>query len=178
MDKQIDFITKEKALLGAMKADNFAIFDGNPNEALDFISSALQRFPDYANIVIREQQLVPLWQATCEPEVLKDRVMGIDRDRRMKHNCAIDAFNQLNRLSEAMGLDKFCDIDTSDRYAVADAVGMYVSQVYDKGIGKTMDEATLDKTQEYVSSKHMSELKQIVMPETANPAADSMEMGG
>lgn len=45
---------------------------------------------------------------------------NVDNERRSKHNAAIDACNQLNRLCERYDIPRICNIDTNNRAEVAD----------------------------------------------------------
>ena len=170
----VDFVQKERNLIGALEKSNYAMFDGNKDEALDFVGTALMRFPDYANVVIRQEVMGPIWRARCDAEQYKENMERIDKDRRSKHNCAIDAFNMLNRTSKALGLEPFCNVDTTDRHAVADMVGTYVNQVFNKGIGNTMYDATKDRTGEYDGKKHIEMLRTTPMPEVSGGDSDSI----
>jgi hypothetical protein len=161
-----DYIEHEKALIRKMQEDNFSMFDGDRDEALDYMSTNLSRFTDYANVIIREQYLMPLWSATLSTEDCNNNRMNIDRERRLKHDCAIDSVNALNRLSEKYGLQPFADIDTTHREEVADFCGAFVNQVYNKGIGKddgklygSMYAATNNRTQVYDTTQHSREIK-------------------
>lgn len=159
-----DYIEHEKQLIARMQEDNFSLFDGDREEALDFMSSHLSRFTDYANVVIRSQYLQPLWRATKSTEDYIANTEAIDKERRMKHNCAIDSVNILNRMSKNLGLPPFADIDTSIREEVADFCGAYVNQVYNKGIGKdrlqgNMHEATKDRNTQYNVEQHSRKIK-------------------
>lgn len=175
-NKNNNFIQKEKALIQAMAKDNYAIFDGDRDDALDFITSSLEKFTDYANVVIREQVMQPIWNERCSTEDANYHRQRIDAERRMKHNGAIDSLNTLNRLSVKMGLPLFADIDTNDRYAVADMVGDYVNEVYNQGIGKGMDGATYQKTMDYDTKAHTRELRNFVSPVTHHTVDTGMEL--
>ncbi|MCM1295892.1 MAG: DUF3232 domain-containing protein [Muribaculaceae bacterium] len=107
------------------------------DEACGFISDRLDRFPAYVNSVVRMQTNMNIWTAQYlgEPEKFQYHVKQADTGRRLAHDSAIDSINQLNRLCEKHGLDKFMDVDTSDRHACAEAIGDYVSAMYLEGIG-------------------------------------------
>lgn len=170
-----DYIEHEKALIGKLQADNFAMFDGDRDEALDFLAGHLNRFTDYANVVIRSQYMGPLWRATLSTEDYISRTENLDKERRMKHNCAIDSVNILNRMSKNFGLPPFADIDTEERNEVADFCGAFVNQVYNKGIGKdrlfgNMHEATKGREVEYNTAQHSREIHR---PDYLNNQQDS-----
>lgn len=177
------YIEKEKALLAAMKERGYqAVFDGSRDDALDTVEEQMGKFTGYVNVVIREQVMGPIWRDRCEPEDLRERIMAIDRERRIAHNAAIDAVNILNRLSKAYGVAPFADIDTDDRHAVADMVGDYVAEVYSRGTGKDarggMDGATYGRNEEY-DRKKIRERMEMIEDELSGIAGGGagMEMG-
>lgn len=149
----MSFLEKQNELLLKLHDTNYEMFDGDKEEALDFISESLSAFPNYANIVVKEQVMLPIWKHRCEPNEYRENVQMLDKQRRNAHDCAIDSMNMLNRLGDNLGLEPMFDIDTEDRHAVADAVGKYICEVYNDGIGKTFDDAVYNKTSEYDSKK-------------------------
>lgn len=157
------FIDKEKQLLEKLRQTNYEMFDGNREEALDFVSQRLTAFPNYANVVIREQILTPIWRLNMEGQQLRDQIMGMDQRRRSSHDNAIASLNGLNRMCKRLGIGRFADIDTSDRHAVADFVGDYVNELYNSGIGKGFDAATCQKDRGYDTGRtrtHILEMEQ------------------
>lgn len=147
------FLNKQNELLQKLHDTDYELFDGDKEEALSFVEEKLTAFPDYANIVIREQIMLPIWQNRCEGQELRENIQNIDAQRRNAHDCAINSMNILNRLNDNLGLDPFFNVDTTDRHAVADAVGKYVCEVYNDGIGNTFDDAVYNKTTEYNNKK-------------------------
>lgn len=143
------YIEKEKNLLQKLHETNYQMFDGDKQEALDFIADQLEKFPNYANIVIREQIMTPIWYQKFEGQELRDHIQNMDQQRRSTHETAISAVIILNRISTQLDLDKFADIDTTDRYKVADFIGEYTDELYNNGIGKILDSATYQKKTEY-----------------------------
>lgn len=156
----MNYIDKERNIIKKLKETNYAMFDGNKDEALDFIGEQLNAFPNYANTVINQQILTPIIYAREEGENLRDKIQDLDNKRRLAHESAINSVNILNRLSKNLGLEPFADIDTTDRYIVADFVGQYVSQIYQSGQGKTLDDVTLQKRESYTkkSKERLAEL--------------------
>lgn len=157
-----DYIKREQELLTKLHKTNYAMFDGDKAEALDFVASQLEKFPNYANIVIQQQIMQPIWYNRFEGQELRDHIEGIDSNRRIAHESAIASVNILNRTCSKLGLDKFADIDTTDRHAVADFVGQYVNQLYNNGIGNNFDSATYQKSTQYDSKqvkRHISEIE-------------------
>ena len=141
---------------------NFDLFDGDAEEAVEYIENLFQSFVDYANVVISEQVHLPMWTALYgrDSEKYQFHVTKIDETRHFKHEAAIRSINQLNRLYASFGLKPFADINTEDRYIVADFVGDFVMEVYNEGIkkpalkksygtGQLFDEATYGKEKEY-----------------------------
>lgn len=150
------YLQKEENLIKAMKAEQFQLFDGDRDDAYDTLERALVSFPDYANTVIRMQIMMPIWRNRYDGEELRDRISDIDSTRHIRHEAAISGISVLNRLSRIYGLEPFADIDTNDRYAVADFVGSYISEIYEDGTKHSMDSLTKDSTKEY-PTKHIAE---------------------
>ena len=159
------YITKEQKILKALEKQNYKMFDGNKNEALDFIESTLTAFPTYANTVIREQIMTPIRRQRYEGQELRDKIQDIDEQRHWNHESAISSVNMLNRLSRNLGLELFANINTNDRHAVANMVGQYVNEVYNKGIGNTFDEATYRKSKEYDTGEIKKHLHTFTEPD-------------
>ena len=145
------FMNKQNELLQRLYGTNYEQFDGDQEEALSFLQEQFEAMPDYVNIVIREQIMIPLWQNRCEPDEYRENIQSIDRSRRIAHDNAINSMNIINRLSNNLGLEPFFDVDTTDRHAVANMVGNYVCEIYNNAINKTFDDAALNRTQEYDS---------------------------
>ena len=156
----MSLLEKQRELFEKLQETNYEMFDGDKEDALSFIGDQLKSFPDYANIVIREQIMIPIWQHSCEGEEYRENVQRIDSQRRSAHNRAISGMNILNRLNKNLGLEPFFDIDTEDRYAVADTVGKYVNEVYNSGIGADFDTAVLDRKAEYDSKTVTDKINQ------------------
>lgn len=138
------YIEKEKQLLEAIKKDGYSQWDGDAQQAGNDIADFLSNFPEYANIVIREQIMYPIWQANDDQETFKDHVMNLDSLRKSAHDCAIDSVNILNRLMKRYNLPPFSRVDTNDRQAVANFVAQFINETYQLGIGKSSDQMTLD----------------------------------
>lgn len=126
------YLQKQAALIDKMRGS-----DGKLDEmSCSFLTRAFTAFPEYANVVIRQQTMIPIWNARYEGQDLRDRVSEIDRQRHNAHEAAISSANMLNRMCAKNGLEPFFDGNTADRYEVADFVGDYVNEVYNHGIGK------------------------------------------
>lgn len=155
----VNYIEKEKAIIAKLAESKYELFDGDRDEALDFVASNLSKFTDYTNVVIREQVMQPIWRIRCEREDFIANQESIDRQRHICHNAAIDAVNILNRTSKMLGLLPFAEVDTDNRYAVADFCGTYVNQVYNQGIGNTtIADVTKNRQVDYDTEAHRREL--------------------
>lgn len=156
------FLEKQNAIIQKLHNTNYELFDGDKDEALDTIETELTAFPEYANVVIREQIMMPIWRERCEPEEFRENVKNIDTRRRDAHDGAITAVNVLNRISAKLELEPFADIDTNDRHAVAEMVGKYTNELYNNGIGESFDDAVYNKTQGYDTKKISERLQRAV----------------
>ena len=134
-EQKKSYMQKQSELINKMKGPDGKLDDMSAG----FLTRAFSAFPDYANIVIREQTMMPIWNARYEGQEYRDLVSDIDRKRHNAHECAIDSANMLNRMCAKHGLEPFFAGDTKDRHAVADFVGDYVNELYNHGIGKTDD---------------------------------------
>lgn len=157
----MNFRQKEETIIKTMAERNYDMFDGNKNEALDFLGAQLESFPRYANSVIRMEQMQPILYARYEGQELRDRVTDMDKNRRIAHEAAISSLNVLNRFSKNLGLEPFADIDTTDRYKVADFVGQYCNEVYLNRSGGDMYQATKDRTEDFDTKKHADRMQEL-----------------
>lgn len=138
------YLEKEQAILSKLQAENYASFDGDKEEAFDFLGARLDAFPAYVNAVVRMETMMPIWRARYDTQEFQDSVQRIDTERKHAHDAAIASVNILNRMSKSLGLEPFAEVDTNDRHAVAEMVGNYVNEVYNHGIGG-FDQAVKDK---------------------------------
>lgn len=155
------FLEKEQNLIKRLQETDYALFDNNKDECLTTIGNSLESFPNYANIVIKEQVMLPIWQFRLEGQEYRDKISGIDKDRKMAHDSAISNLSLLNNISDKLGLEPFAEVDTKDRYAVADFIGQYVNELYNKGIGKTFDDAVYQRRVEYDKTAPSDRLKKL-----------------
>lgn len=155
---------RAKKIMSKLQETNYDLFDGDKDEALDFLADKMESFPKYANVVIREQIMMPIWQQRYEGQEFRDKVQSIDATRRYAHESTISACDILNRMSKNLGLEPFANIDTKDRHAVAEFVGQAVNEMYNDGIGnngRAFDAATYNKSQEYDARKMHEELAKL-----------------
>lgn len=156
----LDYLEKEQRIIQKLHDTNYALFDGDKDDAFDTLDSAFRAFPDYVNIVVQEQTMMPIWRARLEPEEFREHVTEIDRRRKNTHDVAIDSVNMMNRFSKALGLEPFAEVNTNDRHAVAEFVGQYVNQVYNHGIGG-FDEAVKQAQRSGYARSRQDRLREI-----------------
>lgn len=110
-----------------------------PND-LEFIESRMNTFTEYvSHVTWMETRIQRLNIEGVRGEEWRDAVEKLDSSRRSKHEVAMDAINQLNRLSKAVGLEPFYDgpVDHEHRTEVGDAIGNIVSEYFEgRSVGK------------------------------------------
>lgn len=168
-------------VIQALHQSNYAMFDGNKDKALSFMEQRMMAFPNYTNVVIKEQIMTELWAAKFgygSPEY-RERYQEIDRQRHFAHNDACTSISIMNNTCKKLGIAPFTDFNVSlmtiddDKFArqqVADFAGDFCNDLYNKGIGRTddkgreltgMDRAAYQRRAEYdvsVPGKRMREL--------------------
>lgn len=111
---------------------------------LDFIESRMQAFTDYmSHVAWMEIRITRMYVEGINGEELRDKVTALDSSRRSKHNVAMDAINQLNRLSKAYGLEPFYDgeVDHEHRTQVGDVIGDIVNEYFNgRSVGRLKQE--------------------------------------
>lgn len=135
-----NFLTKEEEIIRHMKESGWELGEGDSKEACEMFMSSLTPIVDYVNIVARQTAESPTLRHRFEGQELRTYIMENDRERKIAHNCCIGGMNQVNRLCARYGISPMFDVDTNDRYAVADMAGSYVNEIYNNGIGN-MDAA-------------------------------------
>lgn len=146
-------LEREQNLIKAMKQQNFqTFFEGDSEDAFNDIGRALDAFPNYMNTVVRMTHMQPIIYARYEGQEVRDRISELDNRRRSAHEHAISSITMLNRICDAYGTERIADIDTTDRYAVADFVGQYCSEIYESGKSKNPEAnkiKTMDQLMEH-----------------------------
>ena len=94
-------------------------------------------FLEYSKKVNEYVILGELAKKTMTGEDLRLELESLDRKRHNAHESAIGSLNALNRLCGMMKLGKFADIDTTNRYNVADFIGEFVNEFYTGEIART-----------------------------------------
>lgn len=112
----------------------------NEPDDLEFIESRMNTFTEYvSHVTWMETRIQRLNIEGVRGEEWRDAVEKLDSSRRSKHEVAMDAINQLNRLSKAVGLEPFYDgpVDHEHRTEVGDAIGNIVSEYFEgRSVGK------------------------------------------
>lgn len=148
-EKIVDYRQKEIDMIKALDTPAGKQYFDTKEEGLDFITDRLESFTSYVNVVVRREIMIPAWRAKFDGQELREKIQKIDSDRKICHDSATDSINILNRLCSNLGLEPFAGVDTSNRRAVADFAGMWVGQMYNNGIGETMDEVAYGRSGEY-----------------------------
>lgn len=100
---------------------------------LDFIESRMSSFTDYmSHVQWMEVRMTRMNVEGVTGQEWRDQVENMDKSRRSKHNVAMDAINQLNRLSKAYGLEPFYDgeVDHEHRTEIGDVIGNIVDEYF------------------------------------------------
>lgn len=95
----------------------------DPDSLASFIEERVNKFIDYATHVTKMELHMQLLNAKgIKGEEWRDIVENMDRNRRSKHENAMDAVNQLNRMSASYGLEPFYEgpVDDEHRYEIGD----------------------------------------------------------
>lgn len=113
-----------------------AIMEANKDdpEILDFTESRVNSFVDYVQYVTFMDIRVQRMQAEgIRFEEWRDKVADMDSHRRSKHEVAISAVNQLNRLAAASGLPLFYEgiIDDAHRHEIGDMCQAVVDEYFE-----------------------------------------------
>lgn len=102
-------------------------------EDLDFVESRMTAFTDYVtHTAWMETRIQRLSIEGVKGEEWRDEVQRLDSMRRSKHDVAMDAINQLNRLSKVYGLEPFYDgvVDHEHRTEIGDVIGDIVNEYF------------------------------------------------
>jgi hypothetical protein len=130
----MSILQKEKDLLAAMEHQGYEKMFDSKDDALDFVSDCFMALVDYQNIVINQVVMTPIYYQRFEGEELRDKVQALDERRRNIHDKTIGKVAQLNRICDKYSVPHIAEIDTNDRYAVADFVGQFCYEMYESGM--------------------------------------------
>lgn len=130
------------------------------NGIIDFIVERLNTFPAYFDVVYKdvlssESDTMLRNAGLIDQEQFAFRRESIDKTRRLKHDVAISACNQINRQCDTYGVPHICpdiDMEHVNRTMVADFIGTFVYNTYEHGIGNI----TMDKAIDTARENHIS----------------------
>lgn len=113
-----------------------AIMEANKEdpELLDFVEERVNTFVEYvAHVTFEETRIQRLTIEGVDGEEWRDQVQKLDERRRDKHENAMNAAKQLNRLAAASGLEPFYDapIDHEHRNEVGDMCQAVVNEYFE-----------------------------------------------
>lgn len=100
-----------------------------------FIEERVNKFIDYTAYVEKMEVHMQLMTARgIEGEEWRDNVQKMDESRRSKHENAISAVKQLNRLAEAYGIESFYEepIDDEHRYEIGNLCKAVCTEYFDQ----------------------------------------------
>lgn len=100
---------------------------------LEFVESRMNTFTDYvSHVTWMETRIQRLNIEGVRGEEWRNTVEKLDSNRRSKHEVAMDAINQLNRLSKVVGLEPFYDgpVDHEHRNEVGTVIGNIVNEYF------------------------------------------------
>ncbi len=145
------YFNKVEKLMVSMKETNFVLFEGDSDEAFEFVQERLDKLVAYPDFVARQQgQLTVARFRFDDPEKIKDFTMDLDHRRNLIHENCISSIAILNRMFKQSGLEPFADVEIDtrtgrpDRYQVANVAGIYMMEAYAVGRGLPMDYYTKD----------------------------------
>lgn len=140
-------------------------------EYVEFVEKRLFCLVDYANCVIHQQIVSPGWRYRLEEEEWLERMEESMKDRNHVHAAAVASMRALNRHCLQNGVEEMfpgipngADEDEDVKDAVARAIGLFINEAYNKGIGnvpewRAFDAAVEGRMEEY-DRKQVSALVQ------------------
>lgn len=137
-------------LMKAVKGTEFEEDD------LEFIESRMKTFTDYvSHVAWMETRIQRLQIEGVTGQEWRDQVQDLDSTRRSRHDVAMDAINQLNRMSEMYNLEPFYDgpVDHEHRNNVGDVIGDIVNEYFkERSVRELKKEDLMDDFTEAVES--------------------------
>lgn len=102
-------------------------------DILEFITDNMSRMENYVNAVYMQEVMIPQILVLYDGEEQRDRLQTLDNTRRIKHDAAVAAVAQLNRLAQQSGIEPMFDGDAEDRYQIANFCIQVVSTFFKNG---------------------------------------------
>lgn len=121
----------------------------NEPDDLEFVESRMNAFTEYvSHVAWMETRIQRLTIEGVDGQEWRDAVQSLDYSRRSKHEVAMGAINQLNRLSKSLGLEPFYDgpVDHEHRNEVGDVIGAIVNEYFEgRATGKLKQKDLMDE---------------------------------
>lgn len=105
----------------------------NDPDDLEFVESRMNAFTDYVtHVTWMEIRMQRLNAEGVQGQDWRDAVEQLDSSRRSKHEVAMGAISQLNRMCAAEGLEPFYEgpVDNEHRTQVGDVIGDIVNEYF------------------------------------------------
>ena len=139
------YIEKVRGLMDAI-AQEKGLSDEAANNSIESLSDGLGKFVNYFNAVYKDVIQAEVAMSFRDAgrigqdkfEFMREQT---DSRRRNAHDSAILACDRLNRLCDTFEVDHICPEKDADRYEVADFIGSFVSEVYQDGQHRNIDQA-------------------------------------
>lgn len=116
------------------------------DEDLEFIESRMNTFTDYVGHVAQMEIIMQRLRIQgVDGQEWRDKAQDLDATRRIRHDCAMDAINQLNRMCKANGVEPFYDgvVDHDHRTDVGDVIGDIVNEYFQTRDGRELKQEDL-----------------------------------
>lgn len=132
-------------LVGKLAEDSSMYEPDEPGTAQDqakeIMFSFLQKFPRYCETVCSMHNEIKMIQFSfSSPEVTRERIESVDLRRHNAHEAAIASMKAINRMRTYYHVPQFAEIDTDDRYQVADFTAKFCAEMYNMPEVRSMDE--------------------------------------
>lgn len=105
-------------------------------DILDFVREGVDSFVAYVSAVETMELQLPILRFRCEAEEYREAAINLDKNRRLKHNRAIDAANQINRVCDLFDIEHLFTCDMEDRNEVGIEISKLVTEFLEAGIVK------------------------------------------
>lgn len=129
-DKELFDISAHDALFQAMK--DAATTDPDAEDDIDYIEGYIKNIIDYVSVVDGTIVSGNCARARLEGEAYRQRIMELDRQRRITHEAAIASVSALERIAGMYGVSPLFTGDKDDRDQVADFCLEFVVKIYDQ----------------------------------------------
>ena len=127
--------------------------DSYKMDDIEIIGNQMKAFGEYVNSVYNHITQTSIIYALYEGDDLRDKLMQLDKRRRIAHESAIAACSQINRMCEIYNVPKFCP-ETDDRYIIADFCAQVTVEFFLDGQSK--DKNTIDNVIEAMQNSNKS----------------------